>query len=313
MENVYVYVYLDPRKPGIFKSTLATFLFEPIYVGMGKGDRFKSHLSEAKKSSANVLKLNKIRKILEEYGDPFILVFDVDTRERAIELEISLISQLGRIDINSGPLVNMTSGGEGTCSLSRESLVKRGKSISKGLTGVSKGRTHTESWKTKQSEGIRRSFKEYQNKFDLEPSDIKVHITDIDLKSTDSNFFGSSNRRATYYYILITPSNEFIFVNKGCVNNKCKELGLPEWSILNCANVFESSGKLFRVRKSTARGWSAIKFKSLSDNPFVCYNGQSASKPDENQEGSTTIESVTIISEEASRVGDKLMISEAVS
>ena len=113
----------------------------------------------------------------------------------------------------------------------------------------------------------------------------------------------------------ISPNKELIFVNKGCINTKCRELGLPVWSIRNSASVFEKTGKLFRVQKSDARGWSSVKFKSLSDNPFVCNNGQSAAKPDsKDQERSTTIESIAANgSEEASRVESKPMTLEAVS
>ena len=41
----YVYVYLDPRKPGKFIYNDFSFEFEPFYVGKGYGDRAFGHLS----------------------------------------------------------------------------------------------------------------------------------------------------------------------------------------------------------------------------------------------------------------------------
>lgn len=39
----YVYVYLDPRKPGKYKYGEYEFDYEPFYVGKGTGRRIRNH------------------------------------------------------------------------------------------------------------------------------------------------------------------------------------------------------------------------------------------------------------------------------
>ena len=69
MDNIqYVYVYLDPRKPGIYVADKYTFKYEPIYIGAGRYTRINDHINEAlnKNSikSGNKLKFFKLKSIL---------------------------------------------------------------------------------------------------------------------------------------------------------------------------------------------------------------------------------------------------------
>jgi len=111
----YVYVYLDPRKPGNFKYGDYEFNYEPFYVGKGKGRRYNIHLLECfKKQDKNYQKVNKITKILKETNkNPVIIKFEENLLEQnALNLEIKMIKTIGRIDLKTGPLTNLTDGGD---------------------------------------------------------------------------------------------------------------------------------------------------------------------------------------------------------
>jgi hypothetical protein len=85
-------------------------------VGKGKNNRLIYHLFESHlKADKNKLKVNTIRKIRNAEIEPIIKILaEFLTEQEAFDFEIKLINQWGRRDLNSGPLSNMTDGGEGT-------------------------------------------------------------------------------------------------------------------------------------------------------------------------------------------------------
>ena len=125
----YVYVYLDPRKPGKYEydGGKVCFDFQPYYVGKGCDDRWFKHLEDAifllqdnrskqwiRNNYYNHHKINKIFKIFDSELDPIVEKYYIDlTEQEAIEKEIELIWVLGRYDLNMGPLTNLTWGGDG--------------------------------------------------------------------------------------------------------------------------------------------------------------------------------------------------------
>lgn len=110
----YVYALLDPRKPGYFRYGRWVFHNEPFYIGKGKGNRVDFHLFECSLKTKSH-KNNKLKKILSEGLQP-VVTFKKSklTEKQALKLEVSLIARIGRSNLKTGPLTNLTDGGEGT-------------------------------------------------------------------------------------------------------------------------------------------------------------------------------------------------------
>lgn len=84
-----------------------------FYVGMGTPKRVKS------KSHRN----NHWKNIVSKHGYYYEVVANELSQEDAYELEMFLIDELGRKDLEKGDLVNMTDGGDG-CSVWNEARTK---------------------------------------------------------------------------------------------------------------------------------------------------------------------------------------------
>lgn len=111
--SYYVYAILDQRKHGhyCYDGLNCSFLYEPIYIGKGKGSRIKKHFQE------NVLKQdtyknNKVKKIKRETGNwPIIIKIKENINEKdAFILEEKIIKIIGR-KCDNGPLTNIATGG----------------------------------------------------------------------------------------------------------------------------------------------------------------------------------------------------------
>jgi hypothetical protein len=107
---------MDPRYTYNKKHLEINFEHIPIYIGKGKDNRKDFHLYESRLSSTkgNRLKNNKLKKIIKSGLDPIIsIIYDDLTEVDAMSNEINLIESIGRLDIKTGTLTNLTSGGEG--------------------------------------------------------------------------------------------------------------------------------------------------------------------------------------------------------
>ncbi len=112
----YVYIYLDPRKPGYYEYNNLKLAFEPMYVGKGQGNRINKHLNNYfKKDFKYKTKFyNVLNKIVKEGKDPikFKLLENLSDLESKNK-EREFIKNIGRLDLKVGPLMNLTDGGEG--------------------------------------------------------------------------------------------------------------------------------------------------------------------------------------------------------
>jgi len=127
--NFYVYVYLDPRKPGNYIYEDLNFDHEPFYVGKGKGNRIIQGLTNLR--SHGKYKINKLEKIRESNLEiiHFKLVENLEEKT-AFEIEKEIIKKIGR-KIENGPLTNINEGGSGgdqyTNNPNKEQITKKWK------------------------------------------------------------------------------------------------------------------------------------------------------------------------------------------
>lgn len=99
MNHFYVYVLFD-------------FCGIPRYIGKGRNNRWLEH--ERYTDPNNTLKNEFIERTWIILGEiPKIKVREDLTQDEAFALEIILISLIGRLDIKTGPLTNLTAGGDG--------------------------------------------------------------------------------------------------------------------------------------------------------------------------------------------------------
>lgn len=147
LENkFYVYVLMDPRSPGPYTYRFGekkfTFPYLPFYIGKGRGKRLTSHEEWARAYPDPVQghhKGNTIRKLLRLGLAPITLQLnsDLDIECVAFAKEQLLIQSIGRLNTRSGPLTNMTEGGEGaTGSIVSDEFRQK-------MSAISTGRVHT--------------------------------------------------------------------------------------------------------------------------------------------------------------------------
>jgi hypothetical protein len=117
MEKYYVYCFLDPRKPGQYVWEDLHFEFEPFYIGKGSGSRLRAHFYPSNLKIKNT-KNNKIKSIISKNKYPIIRIIEENLNEQqAYDIEESLVVKIGRSNIKSGPLCNLTDGGKGAINL----------------------------------------------------------------------------------------------------------------------------------------------------------------------------------------------------
>lgn len=113
MKDYYVYALLDPRDTMSYEKAGMTFPSEPKYIGKGRGNRARmSALWDYKYTNGR--KCQWIKSLVSKGIEPVVFFIARNlSEEEAFTLERNLISGIGRVDAMSGPLLNMSKGGEG--------------------------------------------------------------------------------------------------------------------------------------------------------------------------------------------------------
>lgn len=128
--NFYTYIYRDPSRNN-----------EPIYIGKGQNRRAYYHL-KLKGVSPFISRLKYMNK---NNIIPSIEIINALDESHSFLMEECLINIIGRKDLSKGPLLNLTSGGEGVSGANWSRQRKIEWSISRtGNKNPMAGKTQTE-------------------------------------------------------------------------------------------------------------------------------------------------------------------------
>lgn len=248
----YVYVYLDPRKKGEFSYGDYKFEYEPIYIGKGVRNRINQHLINVNKGKTSLF-YNKLRKIIKDGFTPIsIKLIENLTEYDSLIYEKDLINLIGRVDIETGSLCNMTEGGEVGFTRTEESRKKLSES-KKGEKNPMYGKTTSE----KQKESVKEAHKLGKIKL-TDEGRIKI----IENNKKRKGVKNSNVRNDVIKYRLISPTgDEHILLGAKELQKFCKDKKLQYHVIKNNENTIINEKLIIGVRinaKNTI-GWKMEK------------------------------------------------------
>ena len=217
----YIYIYLNPLKPGKYKYKKFEFDFEPFYVGLGKNNRINQHISESKYNKHKSLKDNLILKILKNEKEPIrYKLYENLTLYSAIRFEKYLIKLIGRRDLNTGSLPNLTIGGE--CCIMTEYIKKKIKD-SLGVSRMGeKNSNYGKKWTNEQKLTASDRQKKTHIHFIGENNPAKKE--EVRIKISNSKI---GNKNPNYKkWILISPNKEEFIIEGGIKRNLKEKFNL---------------------------------------------------------------------------------------
>jgi len=141
--DFYVYVWLDPRKPGKYVYGEYEFDFEPFYVGAGKGKRFKNFFDTNARNSTVLNKAKEIRKEIKKNPISIVLISNLRKTD-SFEMEKIIITIVGRLNTNTGPLLNKAEGGAKSYGWHQSEDTKQNKIAKPGPLNPFYGKKHSD-------------------------------------------------------------------------------------------------------------------------------------------------------------------------
>ena len=232
----YNYFLLDPSKPGryCYDGLSFSLLFEPFYVGKGKGRRLFAHFNKLS-SIDNIYKNNKLISILCTHKKEEI-AYKINSNLYEVEayfIESEIIYSIGRQ--GTGPLCNLTDGGEHMHGISEEVRKSYGSPKEKhplwgkghteeskrkisenrdytGISGVNNYNTRT--WQFTSPEGIEYIFKDSVVNF------CKKHNLCVDTvnKHKNTGVVFTKHKRADSTYNSVDGWEFKLFKEEPCAN-----------------------------------------------------------------------------------------------
>jgi hypothetical protein len=253
----FVYLYLDPEKPGKFRYVDFCFDYEPFYVGKGKGARDTNRLLrvEQNRIKERSFLVNKLKSIYTKGLLPICLrLFDKLSEKEAFENETLLIRLIGRRDLKKGPLTNLTDGGDGVSgiifSLEEKSRISERLRRNNPCShkNMSMQQITEKNRKSGDTTKLRGSLKgENHPLYDVGHTDESRLKIKLNHARCDGEFNSHAKR-----WVIISPENEMFNVH-GNLKGFCKSHNLPLMSFQRRVN----KGKIVDGKGSTLclNGW----------------------------------------------------------
>jgi len=234
----YVYCYLDPRFPGKFKYGEFEFNYKPFYIGKGKGKRCIRALepNELKKQNRTI-KRNYLESLYKNGYSPIVLkLYENILENDAFDKEMYLIKTIGRIKDSTGPLTNISDGGDGY------SGFKHSEKVKEKISKIHKGRKLTEEHKSLLSIKNKEALTKKGGKFTEE------HIEK--LKKANSRPRGPMSDNSK-----IARCNKYLITSPEGVEHEVSNIA----EFCNKNNISVKEMRRIAHKNKTYQGWKCIK------------------------------------------------------
>jgi hypothetical protein len=241
-EKFYCYIYCDTRKPGNYVYKNYQFDYEPFYVGKGQGYRYRNHLFKSSMNSdRNKLKINKIKKILEETGnEPLIIRIGNFDENSAIKWEKFLIEIIGWKDLNKGPLTNLTDGGDGVSGvIQTEDHKQKFQNGSKKYWTAEKRKEYGKNHRGKNNNNFGNKWSKEQRKRASEYSKVNSNFVKNNPQKINPNI-GEKVGKNKWCYLIY--NSEHVLIDK---NNSATTLSEKYKFVRSCITKYANTNKIY--------------------------------------------------------------------